>query len=312
VSAGDYWYTPVLWAYYHDPQITNGMDASHFGPNTTVTRGQAMAFLWRAAGEPEPTSTYNPFVDVPNGQYYYKPILWAVENGITKGTDATHFSPDLTLSTAHMITFLYRSQKPGKDGWYEEAANWSYDSNHLPFGVSLKVDDATDCPRGAVVIFLYRCLESPVVTDPLKVAIVQGEGSSYDWVTVVASGGVSPYKFQWKKKDGSGNWSDYGEEASDISWHLGDGVFRCKVTDSKGDSIYSDVIVIQPDPNLPPTHKVAVGTLNVRQEPDEDSLRIGSVTLDKEVTVIQTAGGWSRIIYGSGSGWVLSKYLSPL
>ncbi len=158
VSEDDDYYGAVLWAYFMDPQITNGIDDSHFGPMKTVTRGQCAAFLWRAMGCPEPSSSYNPFVDVPTWQYYYKPILWAVEKGITKGTDATHFSPDQTLSTAHIITFLYRTKNPGVDGWYSEAAYWAqfgYGTNK-PFGIYTPVNPDTDCPRAYVVQFLQK------------------------------------------------------------------------------------------------------------------------------------------------------------
>lgn len=155
VSKGTYYYDPVLWAYYSDPQVTNGMDATHFGPSSTVTRGQAVTFLWRAKGCPEPTTKTNPFVDVPESQYYYKPILWAVEKGITKGTDVNHFSPNQKLSTAHIVTFLYRTLEKGSDGWYKEAGNWAQ-SDGLLDGTGLGVSDKTDCPRGAVVTFLYR------------------------------------------------------------------------------------------------------------------------------------------------------------
>jgi hypothetical protein len=157
VFKSDEYYDAVLWAYYATPQITNGIDDTHFGPKKTVTRGQCAAFLWRAMGCPEPKSTYNPFVDVPTWQYYYKPILWAVENGITKGTDTTHFSPDQTLTTAHIITFLYRTKNPGKDGWYDVAANWAGTGyGGKPFGVNTKVNDTTDCPRAYVVMFLQK------------------------------------------------------------------------------------------------------------------------------------------------------------
>jgi hypothetical protein len=153
----DDYYDAVLWAYYATPQITNGMDETHFGPKLTVTRGQCAAFLWRAMGCPEPKSTYNPFVDVPTWQYYYKPILWAVENGITKGTDETHYSPDMTLKTAHIITFMYRTKNPGKDGWYQEAANWAGTGyGGKPFGINVAVNDTMDCPRCNVVQFLQK------------------------------------------------------------------------------------------------------------------------------------------------------------
>jgi len=158
IKKSDPWYDAVLWAYYADPQVTKGVSDTRFGPTETVTRGQCAAFLWRAMGCPEPTNTVNPFVDVPASQYYYKPILWAVEKGITQGTSARHFSPNDTLTTAHIITFLYRAKHPGANGWYEEAGAWAeqgYGSGK-PFGVNTPVNPKTDCPRGYVVMFLQK------------------------------------------------------------------------------------------------------------------------------------------------------------
>ena len=36
-------------------------------------------------------------------------VLWAVEQGVTKGTDSTHFSPEKTCSRAEIVTFLQRA-----------------------------------------------------------------------------------------------------------------------------------------------------------------------------------------------------------
>ncbi len=157
VKETDYFYDAVLWAYYAKPQVTNGIDTTHFGPTSTVTRGQAVTFLWRAMGCPEPTTKTNPFVDVPETEYYYKPILWAVEKGITKGTDATHFTPNQTCSTAHILTFLYRTLGIGTDGWYQVAEAWAKGAGLLE-GLTLKVEPGVDCPRADVVLFLYRQL----------------------------------------------------------------------------------------------------------------------------------------------------------
>ena len=43
------------------------------------------------------------------GSYYYDAVLWAVENGITKGTSETMFSPDATCSRAQIVTFIWRA-----------------------------------------------------------------------------------------------------------------------------------------------------------------------------------------------------------
>ena len=158
VKEGDYFHDPVLWAFYADPQITDGMDDTHFGPDLTVTRGQCVTFLWRAMGKPEPAITRNPFADVPASQYYYKAVLWAVEKGITAGVDDNHFAPNMTLSTAHIITFLDRALGIGTDGWYQEAAGWAAAENLLD-GTGLTVAPKVSCPRGAVVTFLYKVFQ---------------------------------------------------------------------------------------------------------------------------------------------------------
>ena len=155
VAESDYFYVPVLWAYYTTPQVTVGISATRFGPDSTVTRGQCVTFLWRAMGEPEPSTTTNPFVDVKTSDYYYKAVLWAVEKNITVGVNANHFVPSQTCSTAHIITFLYRTLGVGSNGWYEEAGNWAQ-ADHLLDDTGLTVSPKVDCPRAAVVTFLYR------------------------------------------------------------------------------------------------------------------------------------------------------------
>lgn len=48
VQPTDYCYEAVLWAV--EQNITNGVDAAHFGPDASCTRGQIVAFLYRAMG----------------------------------------------------------------------------------------------------------------------------------------------------------------------------------------------------------------------------------------------------------------------
>ena len=86
---------------------TNGTTATTFDPNVTCTRAQIVTFIYRAAGEPAVQNSTNPFQDVKQGAYY-KAILWAVENGITNGFNATTFSPNATCTRAQGVTFLYR------------------------------------------------------------------------------------------------------------------------------------------------------------------------------------------------------------
>ena len=107
VKSGEYYFTAVLWAV--GKGITLGTSATEFSPDDPCTRAQIVTFLWRAAGQPEPKQTKNPFGDVKTGDYYYKAVLWAVENNVTTGTDPTHFSPDEVCTRAQIVTFLHRS-----------------------------------------------------------------------------------------------------------------------------------------------------------------------------------------------------------
>ena len=110
VDEGAYYFAPVCWAV--ETGVTNGVDANHFGPNQGCTRGQVVTFLWRALGMPEPSVTSSPFTDVKTDAYYYKAMLWAVENGVTNGMTATTFEPNTTCTRGQIVTFLCRAMVP--------------------------------------------------------------------------------------------------------------------------------------------------------------------------------------------------------
>jgi len=153
VNEDAYYIDGVKWAYTNG--VTSGTSATTFGPMDTCTRGQVVTFLWRAAGSPEVAGKANPFSDVKESDYFYTPVLWAVEKGITAGTSATEFSPNATCSSAHIITFLYRALGEGENGWYEEAKGWAKGAGLLK-DTPISVTPEELCPRGAVVTFLNR------------------------------------------------------------------------------------------------------------------------------------------------------------
>lgn len=101
-----YYYKAVLWAVENG--ITRGSSVTTFSPNAPVTRGMVVTFLHRSAGDTPPARSDSPFVDVESWQYYAKSVQWAVEQKITSGMDATHFSPDTICTRAQIVTFLYR------------------------------------------------------------------------------------------------------------------------------------------------------------------------------------------------------------
>ena len=167
VRSGQYYYDPVLWAVANE--VTSGTSATTFSPDNGCTRAQVVTFLWRAAGQPKPTTDSNPFRDVKNGTYYYDAVLWAVEQGITAGTSTTTFSPDDTCTRAQIVTFLWRFEgqptpvsaaNPFADvrlsAYFGKAVLWAVE-NGITNGTSATTfsPEAT-CTRAQVVTFLYR------------------------------------------------------------------------------------------------------------------------------------------------------------
>ena len=108
ISSSDYYYDAVLWAVENG--ITTGTGADTFAPNTTVTRGQTVTFLYRAAGSPM-VSDGDGFYDVNKNDYYNGAVLWAAQNGITTGTGDGRFSPGADCTRAQIVTLLFRANE---------------------------------------------------------------------------------------------------------------------------------------------------------------------------------------------------------
>ena len=167
VATGSYYEDAVDWAVENG--ITKGTDDTHFSPDGICTRAQAVTFLWRAAGSPEPETRAMPFTDVPVGSYYYDAVLWAVENGITKGTSDTTFSPNMTCTRAQIVAFLWRSEKSPAAGtanpfadvkstaYYADAVLWAVKENITRGTTNTTFSPDADCTRAQIVTFLWRC-----------------------------------------------------------------------------------------------------------------------------------------------------------
>ncbi len=169
VNKKDYFYDPVMWAVYHDPQVTAGTSKTKFSPNATCTREQVVTFLWRAAGCPTPKTKTCPFKDVKKGDYYEKAVLWAVEKGITQGTSSTKFGVGQPCTRGQVVTFLCRakgspapktSKNPFKDvskkDYYYSAVLWAVEKGITAGTSKTKFSPNDTCTRGQIVTFLYR------------------------------------------------------------------------------------------------------------------------------------------------------------
>ena len=166
VPGSAYYNAAVRWAVRNG--IASGTDAKHFSPDAACTRAQAVTFLWRAAGSPAPALVENPFTDVKPSDYCYAAVLWAVENGIAKGTSASTFSPDAACTRGQIVTFLYRaagSPAGYANSGYTDVPETSYCAAPVAWAVALRITSGTGtltfspddlCTRAQIVTFLYR------------------------------------------------------------------------------------------------------------------------------------------------------------
>ena len=151
VPAGSCYERAVIWAAANG--ITNGVGNGLFGVDTPCTRAQAVTFLWRAAGSPAPEISAMPFTDVPVGSYYYDAVLWAVENGIAKGTSETTLYRAFETPAGGDAAFADTTP----NAYYAEAVRWA-----VATGVTTGMSNTTfspnaDCTRAQIVTFLWRC-----------------------------------------------------------------------------------------------------------------------------------------------------------
>ena len=163
-----FFYEAVKWAVKSG--VTNGLSDTMFGPYESCTRAQIVTFLWRAAGSPEPKATTSAMTDLNPNAYYYKAVLWAIENGITDGMTETTFAPAATCTRGQSVTFLYRAL--GKkvessasftdvksDAFYADAINWAVANNVTNGTSNTTFSPNADCTRAEIVTFLYRAYQ---------------------------------------------------------------------------------------------------------------------------------------------------------
>ena len=167
------YYRAVYWATWRG--VTKGFEDGSFGLKAPCTRGQAMMFLWRCAGKPAPEAvSKSPFKDVPKTHVFYKAILWASQNGITKGYPDGTFGIDRNVSRGELMMFIWRLKgKPApkavsaalfkdvpKSHVFYKAILWGYQQK-ITKGYTSGAKKGTfgideNCTRGAIVTFLYR------------------------------------------------------------------------------------------------------------------------------------------------------------
>ena len=119
------------------------------------------------------TTRENPFTDVPEDSFYFLPVLWAVDEGITNGASANTFNPGGDLLRAQVVTMLWRhAGSPVVDGanpfddvkktdFYYQAVLWAVQNGITNGTTATTFGPMGVCNRAQVVTFLWRYLDSP-------------------------------------------------------------------------------------------------------------------------------------------------------
>ena len=122
------------------------------------------------------------FVDVATGSYYEDAVDWAVENGITQGTDDTHFAPDGICTRAQAVAFLWRAAgspvvnylMPFTDvdegAYYAEAVRWAASTGIVTGLTETTFGTDSVCTRAQAAAMIYRCTQA------------QGKGFTGAWM----------------------------------------------------------------------------------------------------------------------------------
>ena len=169
VAEGQNYYEAVVWAYNAEPRVLEGITPTKFKPFNQCNRAQVVTFLWRMKGCPEPELAEESFEDVSEKDFFYKPVLWALENEIVAGKTATRFGATDVCTRAQFVTFLWRAegkQEPkltvspftdiDSSKGYCNAVLWAYEHGITMGKDALHFAPNTTINRAQTVMFLYR------------------------------------------------------------------------------------------------------------------------------------------------------------
>ena len=166
-NSEDFWYEPtnVLTA---KGVVKGYANQTEFRPANECTRAQMVTFLYRLQGEPRTKSSECKFPDVKSSDYFYKPVIWATEKGITTGTDGK-FNPQNVCTRAQTVTFLWRmagkpdpksTKNPFPDvkstDYFYKATIWASEKKILAGMSDGTFNPQGKCLRRQMVTFLYK------------------------------------------------------------------------------------------------------------------------------------------------------------
>lgn len=213
------YYRAVYWAV--DEEIVKGFGDGTFRPEASCTREQFVTFIYRLAGKPDTVTEESPFSDIEKGRNTFKPIMWAVEEGIIKGFSDGTFRPEQPVLRKEAAIMLWRmngkdeveadavfSDVSSSDSFYN-AVLWGNDA-----GIMKGYEDGTfrpgdECLRMHIVIFLHRYskLEKSEQSNSSAKKILEQAGNTL-WGAFCWSRDITYYKYQPEAGTVEG-WAEY-------------------------------------------------------------------------------------------------------
>lgn len=175
------WYVNYI-QYVFDNGIMSGKSEDTFDPNGNLTRAEFASVLYSLAGKPAVTYTDN-FSDVPDKQWYTRPVMWAYANGIVSGYGNGNFGTNDKITREQLAMMLYKyAQQRSYDldikdnvldsfsdtskvsGWAKTSVQWAVTQGVISgkgsVGSDYKIDPAGNATRAECATMIKKLLES--------------------------------------------------------------------------------------------------------------------------------------------------------
>ncbi len=175
ISYDDPFYSSCLWALDKGILQSDTVDAEGL-----ITRADAIIYLWRSMGCPDPANAECPFADVTAADAYYKPVLWGLEHGVISRS-ADSFVPDRDVTKSESIAMLFKANggqsvdhapfflDTDASTWYTKSATWAYVKGILDPDSSYRFHPDCSVERGRYFLWLFRAVEPELAPDPVPV-----------------------------------------------------------------------------------------------------------------------------------------------
>lgn len=168
VRTSDYFYDTVNWAVENG--ITSGRSETRFAPYDTCTVGEAIIFIWRTSGQPEPTvASESRWLNLEEDDYRYEPYNWSLDHcyyGALRRMGLPN-APCTRLIIVNMLWYAAGKPEPANSegqftdvNWEDTATSkavaWAVENGITSGAGNNTFSPNAPCTRAQIVTFLQR------------------------------------------------------------------------------------------------------------------------------------------------------------